>query len=71
MSSTNAHHGAGDGRRPKMTLFCPTCGHEGSAGADGDWHLVERDGRGERRIAYECPVCGGVVAAHRVLPWSR
>ncbi|WP_254545056.1 phage terminase large subunit family protein [Halomarina pelagica] len=53
--------------RPKTTLFCPTCGHESTATADGDWVLVERTRDGERQLAYECPVCGTALSVHRVL----
>jgi hypothetical protein len=43
------------GARPKATLFCPDCGHEGDAG--GDWLVHETP----RRVRTECPECRTVI----------
>lgn len=45
----------------KSTLICPTCGHESSIGADGDWELTEETHGDVRRVAYDCPVCWTTV----------
>lgn len=48
-------------RRSKTTLFCPSCGHESPATEDGDWRVTERVADGERRLAYDCPVCSNTL----------
>ena len=39
----------------KGVLFCPVCDHD--APLDGDWALIERDGK----TLLECPDCSHVV----------